>query len=214
MPRKYPTLLIWLIIMIVPFISCDNSEFDSTREISMENLTAELHASSMILPVWPTNLTVTHLSALDPLAGARIIGLGEATHGTGEFFAMKHRIIRHLVEEFEFRVIAFESDFAETLAIDRYINGSGGNLDGLMSDNMHYFFWRTEEIRDLLLWMRRHNSGKPPQERIHYIGFDCQLMEKNCAELSNILKNIALPFLSQAKPMLMRWPVWITAPTR
>ena len=52
---------------------------------------------------------------------ARVVALGEATHGTREFFQLKHRILEYLVEEMDFRVFAIEANWPECLAINDYV---------------------------------------------------------------------------------------------
>lgn len=87
----------------------------------------------------PTDALSAHavpLATTDPLASvldpdgldavfgdALVVGLGEATHGTREFFRLKHRLIRYLVREHGLRVVAMEPNFPETLAIDEYVPG-------------------------------------------------------------------------------------------
>lgn len=63
----------------------------------------------------------------DALADRTVVGLGEATHGTREFFRLKHRLIRFLVEEHGFRAVALESNFLVALALDDYVTRSEGD---------------------------------------------------------------------------------------
>jgi erythromycin esterase len=122
----------------------------------------------------PLELTDNELSVFDQLRNAKIIGLGEATHGTKEFFQMKHRVFRYLVENCRHKVFGFEADFAESIYLNNYITKGEGNLTELMRDRMHFWTWKTGEVRQLLEWMREYNSGKAAEDQIHYYGFDCQ----------------------------------------
>jgi erythromycin esterase len=99
------------------------------------------------------------LAPLDDLKQARIVGLGEATHGTREFFEMKHRIFKYLVEMHGFKAFAFECDYGESVFFDRYINGGPGDIDELMKTKMHFWTWRTVEVRALLEWIRVEING-------------------------------------------------------
>ena len=68
------------------------------------------------------------LMPLKPLIGdARIVALGEATHGTHEFFEMKHRMLRFLVEEMGFNIFAMEASWAETNLINDYVRTGQGD---------------------------------------------------------------------------------------
>ncbi len=114
---------------------------------------------------------------LDPLARvamAQIVGMGEATHGTREFFELKHKIFRWLVETRNFRVFAMESDIAEAVYIDHYVQTGEGDLEQIMIDRMHYWPWYTEEVRNLIQWMADYNAANPDEEPLRYIGVDCQ----------------------------------------
>ena len=109
----------------------------------------------------------------DTLADARIVGLGEATHGTREFFQLKHRLIRFLVERLDYRLVAMEANFAETLAIDEYVvHGRGDPRDAL--DGIRFWTWDTEAVLALLEWLREFNEGRPVEDRVRFYGIDAQ----------------------------------------
>ena len=107
----------------------------------------------------------------DLFAGARVVSLGEATHGTREFFQLKHRILEFCVTELGFDAFVIEAAFAESLPIDEYVRmGVGGAGAGVAS--MRFWTWDTEEVVRLVEWMREHNlSGGRP---IRYFGYDMQ----------------------------------------
>lgn len=94
---------------------------------------------------------------------ARVVGMGEATHGTSEFFTLKHRIFKFLVTEMGFNVLGVESGFAESLAIGAYVEGGPRPS----------FAGQHPELVDLVEWMRSWNSsGRRPT--LHFFGFDMQ----------------------------------------
>jgi erythromycin esterase len=107
------------------------------------------------------------------LADARVVGLGEATHGSAEFFELKHRLFRHLVEVHGHRALGYELSFAASLAIDRHITTGEGSLDDLLAGLS--WIQANEEVRALLGWMREHNRGVPAEDQIRFIGIDSQL---------------------------------------
>ena len=126
-----------------------------------------------------TFTTADPTAALDDLAplrgmigAARLVALGEATHGTREFFLMKHRVFRYLVTEMRFTHFAMEASFPEALAVDRYVQTGLGNPEVLVK-GMFFWTWSTEEVVDLVRWMRDWNaSGGQP--RVHFVGIDMQ----------------------------------------
>lgn len=110
------------------------------------------------------------LENLQPLfQNAEIIGLGEATHGTREFFQMKHRIIEWVAQQQDTTIFAIEANMPEARAINEYIHSGNGNPKELLAD-LHYWTWNTEEMLQLIEWMRNYNeSGKG---KVEFLGFD------------------------------------------
>ncbi len=119
-------------------------------------------------------LTNGDLASLSNLADAKIVALGEATHGTKEFFQMKHRILKYLVEEHGFNAFAIEADMGESVFIDRYVVSGKGNIENIMKEKMHFWTWRTSEVKELIQWMKNYNMSQPEDQKIRYIGVDCQ----------------------------------------
>lgn len=103
---------------------------------------------------------------------SRIVGLGEATHGTSEFFILKDRIYRYLVEHLHFTVFAMEADWSVGLAIDRYVTTGQGNIRALLAST--YLVWNNQETLDLLTWMRRYNAQPGPHPTLHFVGIDVE----------------------------------------
>jgi erythromycin esterase len=166
------------------------------------NLITELNDLIHAISAFPIDLDDNQLSALDFLKYARIVGLGEATHGTKEFFQMKHRIFKYLVENHGFKAFGFECDFGESLFIDRYITTGQGDLHDLMRNTMHFWTWKTYEVRDLLRWMMEYNQGKPREQMIRYLGFDCQFMTYQGEWLIQFLETADQAYLGTVRTFL------------
>jgi erythromycin esterase len=118
--------------------------------------------------------TQTDLAPLQRLiGGARIVGLGEATHGTHEFFTMKARLAEFLISTMGFRTFVMENDWGRSRAIDAYINGAPGDLTRLMAQGL-FVCWQTQEYRSFLTWMRAYNASPAHATKIHFRGMDLQ----------------------------------------
>jgi erythromycin esterase len=105
------------------------------------------------------------------VGGRRIVALGEATHGTGEFFKMKHRLIRFLAEEMGFNVFAIEANMPEARLVNRYVTTGEGDPKKALA-GLYFWTWNTQEVLDMIEWMREYNkSGKG---HIEFYGFDMQ----------------------------------------
>ncbi len=126
---------------------------------------------------------------LDDLAGfdrdvasARIVGLGEASHGTAEFFRMKHRLFRDLVERHGVTVFAFEANLPEAREMDRYVTSGEGDPAHALHD-LHFWTWQTGEVLALAKWMRAYNAAPGRHATLHFAGFDAQFPDVAAASV-------------------------------
>lgn len=114
------------------------------------------------------------LAPLGPMIGdARVVALGEATHGTREFFRMKHRIVEYLVKERGFSIFAIEATWPEANLLNRYVHTGQGDPAALLA-GLHFWTWNTQEVLELIEWMRRHNQNPGGDPRVSFYGFDMQ----------------------------------------
>jgi len=165
--------IICIFLQLLTFFSCSIKEDNGLTELQKQ-LVQELNQWLIPLGPSPLNLTDNELLFLDLLKDSKVVALGEATHGTREFFQMKHRVFQYLVEYCQHKAFGFEADFGESIYLNNYVTRGEGNLRELMMDKMHFWTWRTEEVKQLLEWMKNYNTGKNEEEKIHYYGFDCQ----------------------------------------
>lgn len=111
------------------------------------------------------------LRALGAMVGdAKVVGLGEATHGSHEFFAMKQRVFRHLVEDEGFTTFALEMSWTAYLRIDEYLQG-GADARQIAKETLTGSPWEREEFVSLIDWMRRYND-RHPGRKVHFMGND------------------------------------------
>ncbi|MFI2242656.1 erythromycin esterase family protein [Streptomyces chrestomyceticus] len=104
---------------------------------------------------------------------ARVVGLGEATHSSHEFFTVKHRVLRYLVEEKGFRAFALEAPWSTGLRLDAYLLRGEDDLKQIMDEEFRgdYRWWNNAEYRDLLQWIRAYNV-KHPKDPVRFVGDD------------------------------------------
>lgn len=110
----------------------------------------------------------------DIVVDARVVALGEATHGTKEFFQMKHRILEYLVNEMGFNTFAMEAGWPESNLLNDYVITGQGDPARLLS-GLGYWVWNTQEVLDMIRWMRRHNENPGNAPKVDFFGFDMQL---------------------------------------
>jgi erythromycin esterase len=125
-------------------------------------------------PFWTQDPTVTP-DDLWPVGGmvgnAHIAGLGEGTHGSSEFFRMKHRLLEYLSANKGFTIFAIEANLPEAYRVNDYVLNGIGDPRKLLQ-GMYFWTWNTQEVLDMINWMRAYNqSGKG---QIQFTGFDMQ----------------------------------------
>jgi erythromycin esterase len=130
---------------------------------------------------------------LMPLRGiigdARIVGAGEATHGSAEFQTMKDRLFRFLVEEMGFTVFAIEGSLPEADAVNDYIHGGPGTAADVVR-GMHFWTWSTTEVDAFVDWMRAYNLAHPDAPQISFRGFDMQYSQDAIARINAYLQRV------------------------
>ena len=105
------------------------------------------------------------------LSGKTVVGLGEASHGTREFYNQKARIIEYLINECNFKLLAFEFQQSLIAPINLYVLTGDGNLKELMAQMALY---NTEEIYNLFQLIRQYNKDKATDDKVVITGFDHQ----------------------------------------
>src|SRR5690349_14353308 len=112
------------------------------------------------------------MQALKPLIGnARIVSLGEATHGTREFFQLKHRMLEFLATEMGFTMFSIEANMPEAYRLNDYVLNGTGDPAALLR-GMYFWTWDTEEVLEMIRWMRAFNASG--RGRVQFTGFDMQ----------------------------------------
>jgi len=105
------------------------------------------------------------------IGNARIVSLGEATHGSREIFQLKHRMMEFLATEMGFSIFSIEASMPEAYRLNDYVLNGNGDPAKLIK-GMYFWTWDTQEVFDMVLWMREFNkSGKG---RVEFTGFDIQ----------------------------------------
>ncbi|GAB6195468.1 erythromycin esterase family protein [Lysobacter xanthus] len=111
--------------------------------------------------------------AFDRYADCRVVLLGEASHGTSEFYRARAAITRRLVERHGFRIVAVEADWPDAAVIDRHVRlrEPAGDAQPPFT-RFPTWMWRNVEVAALFRWMRRHNETRPMHERAGFYGLD------------------------------------------
>ena len=175
---KFSTFIFLLLIFSKNTVNSQSKEL-----VSSINLNAiEIEDSNLELPF-------TNNQALDSIfQNVKIFGFGEATHGTKEFFELKHKFFRYLVLNHNLKIFSIEANFSNCLAIDSYIKNGKGNPKVLLS-KINYWIWNTNEMLSLIEWMRTYNSTKVPEQQISFYGLDVMDCQNAAILLNEYLQN-------------------------
>ncbi|HEY0807697.1 MAG TPA: erythromycin esterase family protein, partial [Pseudonocardiaceae bacterium] len=114
--------------------------------------------------------------ALDELLAARtepptLLALGEPTHGIEAFPLLRNELLGHLVER-GYRSIVLETDFFAASVVDDYASGATAEVDTVLATGFSHGFGAVPGNRELVEWLRAHNAGRTPQDRVRFYGFD------------------------------------------
>src|SRR5438034_8637113 len=113
---------------------------------------------------------------LDLIGDARIVLLGEASHGTHEFYRERARITRRLIDEKAFTIVAAEADWPDAYRVNRFVRGEGTDqaaVDALAEfRRFPAWMWRNADVLDFVDWLREHNEGRPGASRTGFYGLD------------------------------------------
>ena len=136
---------------------------------------------------------------LDPLlrriGDARIVLLGEASHGTSEYYTWRDRISRRLIMEMGFRFIAVEGDWPDCYIVNLYAKG-WGNVGDSAREVLHAFsrwptwMWANEEVVALAEWLREHNRDLPDERRAGFYGLDVYSMWESIDVVTRYLERV------------------------
>ena len=132
----------------------------------------------------------------DYIGSAHIVSLGEGTHGTCEFFKMKHRIIEFLANEIDFTIFAIEANMPECRAINEYVLYGEGNAREALK-GIYFWTWNTQEVLDMIEWMRDFNaSGKG---KMQFLGFDMQFPDSAMKFVERFVAEIDPEFIDSVR---------------
>src|ERR671917_127386 len=118
--------------------------------------------------------------ALDPLmdlvGDARYVLIGEASHGTHEFYRTRAELTKRLVREKGFTAVAVEADWPDAWRVNRYVRGRGDDKSGGEAlagfKRFPQWMWRNADVLDFTGWLRAHNEDLPADSKIGFYGLD------------------------------------------
>lgn len=129
---------------------------------------------------------------LSLVGDAELVLLGEATHGTHEFYKFRAETTKRLIEEKRFSAIAVEADFPDAYRVNRYVRGSGGDrtAEEALSGFTRFplWMWRNRDVVEFVEWLRVHNEDLSPERRVGFYGIDLYSLHSSMEAVLNYLE--------------------------
>jgi len=135
----------------------------------------------------------------DPLIGrigeARFALLGEASHGTHEFYCERAEITKRLIAEKNFTAVAVEADWPDAYRLNRYVRGASDDVDAVeaLADFRRFptWMWRNTVVVEFIEWLRAHNDALPPgAEKVGFYGLDLYSLHASMKAVLQYLEKV------------------------
>lgn len=145
--------------------------------------------------VYPMHGAVSDFQPLlDMIGDAHFVLLGEATHGTHEFYAARAEITQRLIERRGFTAVCVEADWPDAYRINRYVRAlsEDGSANEALGDFKRFptWMWRNAEILELVGWMREYNDGQPVRQRVGFYGMDMYSLHSSMGAVVRYLDKV------------------------
>jgi protein-L-isoaspartate(D-aspartate) O-methyltransferase len=148
------------------------------------------------------------------IGSARVVLIGEASHGTSEFYQMRARITRELIRSQGFNIVAIEGDWPDTRMIDRYVRRQpGGKLRTPAFSRFPTWMWRNHETREFVDWLADHNRAvEQPEEQVSLHGLDVYSLNNSIGAVLDYLQRVDPAAAKAARVRYGCFSPWETDP--
>ncbi len=151
----------------------------------------------------------------DRFVDAKIVLLGEATHGTSEFYRARAAISKHLIRHHGFNIVAVEADWPDAARIDAYVRHHPvPDGDDVAFERFPTWMWRNEEVADFVNWMRDHNKDRPEETRAEFRGLDVYSLNSSIRAVLDYLDRVDPEAAREARGRYGCLSPWQSDPAR
>lgn len=158
---------IFLLLIVLAIIACSHGSNNSREDEAQRKIPAE--AIHPLINEGDLEVLINNIG------DARIVLLGESSHGTAEFYTWRAAISRKLITEKGFNIIAVEGDWADAYPVNGYIkNGAGASANTVLNNFNRWpqWMWKNEEVASLVEWLRTWNSQNTASSQVGFYGLD------------------------------------------
>lgn len=149
----------------------------------------------------------------DRYADARVVLIGEASHGTSEFYRARAAITRRLIEEHGFNIVTAEADWPDAALIDRHVRQQSPlPWHERAFTRFPAWMWRNTDVVEFANWLRQHNQRLATDKRVEFRGLDVYSLRLSIAEVLRFLSEIDPQLASKARERYDCFSPWQTDP--
>ncbi|MFD1586428.1 erythromycin esterase family protein [Halorientalis brevis] len=168
---------------------------DSTRTTTADGSSALLGAIEReAVPFELTDDSENLDAVAETLAETPIVGIGENSHGVREFKAIPGQLVRRLVGDHGYRLLAIEGTLGDFASVNAYVTRGEGDLETAMS-SLQFYFWQSDRIEQLFEWLRGFNEGRSESDKVVVRGYDAQHFDRNAAAIRSYLERVDPDYL-------------------
>jgi erythromycin esterase-like protein len=146
---------------------------------------------------------------VEAVGAASLVLIGEASHGTHEFYATRADLTRRLIAEHGFNLIALEADWPDAYRINRFVRaadpdaraGADETAQGALDDFTRFprWMWRNQDVLAFVAWLRDHNRGRPAADRTGVYGLDLYSLHRSIDAVLAYLRKVDPGAVRQAR---------------
>ena len=142
-------------------------------------------------------------SLLDLIGDRRFVLIGEASHGTHEFYRERARITRRLIDDLGFSVVAVEGDWPDAYRVNRYVMGMSTDSDAETAlrgfRRFPTWMWRNQDVLGFVQWLRARNEPAHPAKKARFYGLDLYSLRTSIAAVIEYLDRVDPSEAQQAR---------------
>ena len=129
---------------------------------------------------------------LERIGDSRLVLLGEASHGTAEFYEMRARITQELIEKKDFYIVAVEADWPDATHINHYIHGTAPDplLESKPFSRFPTWMWANHSVHEFARWLKTHNSVRSLHKQVGFYGLDLYSLYSSMEVVLNYLEKV------------------------
>jgi erythromycin esterase-like protein len=135
-----------------------------------------------------------YAALIERVGNASVVLIGEASHGTHEFYQERAEITRRLIEQKGFAAVAVEADWPDALRVNRYVTGTSDDADAAEAlagfERFPTWMWRNADVLDFVGWLREVNESRPERRRVGFYGLDLYSLQSSIEEVIRYLDRV------------------------